>query len=88
MELKETKHLPTTTEIEVATPTERNNSEGQKIYNLLFPLAEEQADASVDDKYTENNYQKPKFGDVSTLDWLKTWRSTQMSQASSSDPGK
>ena len=79
MELKETKHLSTSAEKTVVTPSERNNSQGQGIYNVLFPSEEEEPNTAADDKYSDNNHKKPKFGNVSTLDWLKTWRSTQIS---------
>ena len=79
MELKEAKHLSTSAEKTLVTPSERNNSQGQGIYNVLFLPEEEEQDTTVDDKYSDDNHQKPKFGNVSTLDWLKTWRSTQIS---------
>ncbi len=79
MELKDTKHLSTSTEINVVSPSEKNNSESQGIYNLLFLPKEGEQDAPVDDKYSDKNQQNPKFGNVSTLDWLNTWRSTQIS---------
>ena len=79
MELKEAKHLSTSAEKTLVTPSERNNSQGQGIYNVLFRPEEGEQDKTFDDTYSDNNHQKPKFGNVSTLDWLKTWRSTQMS---------
>ena len=36
MELKETKHLSTSAELNVVTPPEKNNSQSQGIYNVLF----------------------------------------------------
>ena len=79
MELKDTKHLSTSAELNVVTPSEKNNSQSQGIYNLLFLPEEGEPDRPVDDKYSDNNHQKPRFGNVSTLDWLNTWRSTQIS---------
>ena len=79
MELKETKHLSTSAEMDAVTPSEKNNSQGQGIYNVLFPPEEGEPDSTVDDKYSDNNHKKPEFGNVSTLDWLNTWRSTQIS---------
>ena len=79
MELKETKHLSTSAEINAVTSSERNNSQGKGIYNLLLLPEDKEQDTTVDDKYSDNNHKKPKFGNVSTLDWLKTWRSTQIS---------
>ena len=79
MELKETKHLSTSAEKTLVTPSERNNSQGQGIYNVLFLPEEGEPDKTVDDQYSDKNHTKTKFGNVSTLDWLKTWRSTQIS---------
>ena len=79
MELKDTKRLSTSAELNVVTPSEKNNSQGQGIYNLLFLPEEEKQETTVDDKYSDNNRKQPEFGNVSTLDWLKTWRSTQIS---------
>ena len=79
MELKETKHLSTSAELSVVTPSEKNNSQGQGVYNVLFHSEEVEPDAIVEDKYSDNKHKKPEFGNVSTLDWLKTWRSTQIS---------
>ena len=79
MELKETKHLPNSAEINVVNPSERNNSKDRGIYNILFTPAEEETDTSIDNKYTSNIDQKLIYSNVSTLDWLKTWRSTTIS---------
>ena len=79
MELKETKHLSTSAEMDAVTPLEKNNSQSQGIYNLLFSPEKGESDTTVDEKNYDNNQQKPKFGNVSTLDWLNTWRSTQIS---------
>ena len=79
MELKETKHFSTSSEKNVVTPSEKNSSQGQGIYNVLFPPEEGEPNTTVDEKYSDNNHTKPKFGNVSTLDWLRTWRSTQIS---------
>ena len=79
MELKKPNHLPTSAEINVVNSSERKNSQDQGIYNILLPPAEEEPDASIEDKFANNVSQKMLFGNVSTLDWLKTWRSTQTS---------
>ena len=79
MELKETNNLSTAAELNAVTPSEKNNSQGQGIYNVLFLPEEEEIDTTVDNKYFDKNHKKPEFGNVSTLDWLKTWRSTQIS---------
>ena len=79
MELKKPNHLPTSAEINVVNSSERNNSQDQGIYNILYPPAEEEPDATIEDRYANNVSQKMLFGNVSTLDWLKTWRSTETS---------
>ena len=79
MELKKPNHLPTSAEINVVNSSERKSSQDQGIYNILFPPVEEEPDASIEDKYANKVSQKMLFGNVSTLDWLKTWRSTETS---------
>ena len=79
MELKETKQLSTSAELNIVTSSEKNKSQGQGIYSVLFLPEEGEQDTTVDDKYSDNNHRKPEFGNVSTLDWLNTWRSTQIS---------
>ena len=78
MEVKETKQLSTSAELNIVTSSEKNKSQGQGIYNVLFLPEEGEQDTTVDDKYSDNNHKKPEFGNVSTLDWLNTWRSTQI----------
>ena len=79
MEVKETKQLSTSAELNIVTSSEKNKSQGQGIYNVLFLPEEGEQDTTVDDKYSDNKHKKPEFGNVSTLDWLNTWRSTQIS---------
>ena len=79
MEVKETKQLSTSAELNIVTSSEKNKSQGQGIYSVLFLPEEGEQDTTVDDKYFDNNHKKPEFGNVSTLDWLNTWRSTQIS---------
>ena len=79
MELKETKNSLNSVGINVVNQTDRNNSENKGIYNILFPSSDENTDTSIESNYYDNSVEKPKFGNVSTLDWLKTWRSTQIS---------
>ena len=79
MEVKETKQLSTSAELNIVTSSEKNNSQGQGIYNVLFLPEEGEQDTTVDDNYSDSNHKKPEFGNVSTLDWLNTWRSTQIS---------
>ena len=79
MELKETNHLLSSVDINVVKPSERNNSDRQSISKLFFSAEEDEADNSINNKHSDNNDEERKFGNVSTLDWLQTWRSTEIS---------
>ena len=79
MELKETNHLLSSVDINVVKPSERNNSDRQSISNMFFSAEEDEADNSINNKHSDNNDEERKFGNVSTLDWLQTWRSTEIS---------
>ena len=79
MELKKTNHLLSSVDIDVVKPSERNNSDRQSISNMFFSAEEDEADNSINNKRSDNNDEERKFGNVSTLDWLQTWRSTEIS---------
>ena len=79
MELKKTNHLLSSVDINVVKPSERNNSDRQSISNMFFSAEEDEADNSINNKHSDNNDEERKFGNVSTLDWLQTWRSTEIS---------
>ena len=79
MELKETNHLLSSVDINVVKPSERNNSDRQSIYDMFFSAEEDEADNSINSKHSDKNDKERKFGNVSTLDWLQTWRSTEIS---------
>ena len=79
MELKEANNLPTSIEINVATLSQRNNSGNHGAYEILFPPKEDSADQKIENNYPDKDFEKPIFGSVSTLDWLKTWRSLEIS---------
>ena len=79
MELKETNHLLSSVDINVVKPSERNNSDRESIYDMFFSAKEDEADNSLNSKHADNNDEERKFGNVSTLDWLQTWRSTEIS---------
>ena len=79
MELKETTHLLNSVDMNVVTPSERNNSDRETIYDMFFSAKEDEADNSINSKHSDNNDEEQKFGNVSTLDWLQTWRSTEIS---------
>ena len=78
MELKKTNHLLSSVDINVVKPSERNNSDRQSIYDMFFSAEEDEANNNTNSKHSDNNDEDRKFGNVSTLDWLQTWRSTKM----------
>ena len=79
MELKETKKLLTSQEINVVTASKRNNSDDQRVYDTFLPYEEDVAESGMDSKDSQANCEERKFGNISTLDWLQTWRSTEIS---------
>ena len=79
MELKEASNLPTSIRKNVGTLSERNNSSNHMAYEILFSQNEDSADQNIEDNYPDKDFEKPIFGSVSTLDWLKTWRSLEIS---------
>ena len=79
MELKETNHLLSSVDINVVKPSERNNSDRQSIYDMFFSAEEDEAENIINSKHSDNDDEERKFGNVSTLDWLQTWRSTEIS---------
>ena len=79
MELKQTNHLLSSVDINVVKPSERNNSDRQSIYNMFFSAEEDEADNSINSKHSDADNEERKFGYVCTLDWLQTWRSTEIS---------
>ena len=79
MELKETNHLLNSVDINVVKPSERNNADRESIYDMFFSAKEDEADNSINSRHSDNNDEKRQFGNVSTLDWLQTWRSTEIS---------
>ena len=78
MELKETNHLLSSVDINVVKPSERDNSDRQIIYDMFFTAEKDEADNSINSKTSDVHNEERKFGNVSTLDWLQTWRSTKM----------
>ena len=88
MELKETKRLPTSVEINKTSPSERNDPDRKAIYNILYPLEENLDEKHSDSNSPEKKRGKPALETVSTLEWLNTWRPLEISQDSSPDPGK
>ncbi len=79
MELKKTNSLLSPVEINVVKPSERNNSDKSSIYDIFISAEEDEAENSIDSNHSNINREKQKFSNVSTLDWLQTWRSTKIS---------
>ena len=79
MELKETNHLISSKEINVVRPSERNNSDKRSIYEMIFSTEKDETDKIINSKDSDINNEERKFSNVSTLDWLQTWRSTEIS---------
>ena len=80
MELKDTKILPTSEKVNVTSLSKRNNSNNSnRIYDVLFQLDDDTSDQNIEDIRSNKKYQKAPFGTVSTLDWLRTWRSLETS---------
>ena len=78
MKLKETNQLLSSVDINVVKPSEIDNSDRQSIYDMFFSAEEDEADNSINSKHSDVYNEERKFGNVSTLDWLQTWRSTKM----------
>ena len=79
MELKEANNSPTSVGKNVAMISEGNTSGNHRAYEILFPPKEDSADQKIENNYPDKDFEKPIFGSVSTLDWLKTWRSLEIS---------
>ena len=79
MELKKTNHLLSSVEINVVNPSERNNSDKPSVYDMTSSAEEEKDDNSGDSNHSDTHRERRKFSNVSTLDWLQTWRSTEIS---------
>ena len=79
MELKKANNLPTSEIKDGAMLSERSNSGSHEAYEILLSPKEDSADQSIDNNCPEKDFEKPIFGSVSTLDWLKTWRSLEIS---------
>ena len=79
MELKEANNSPTSVGKNVAMISDGNNSGNHRAYEILFAPKEDRADQNIENNYPDKDFEKPIFGSVSTLDWLKTWRSLEIS---------
>ena len=77
MDLKDTKNLPTPVKIGVKPVSRRNDTDNQRVYDIIFPTKEDEAHPNTESTNTHKAFEKQIFGSVSTLDWLKTWRSLE-----------
>ena len=73
MDLKETKKLITSAKIKLHTKS-KNKSDTQKMYDALFSDEEQLGQTNTDSKHPNKDIGKRMFGNVSTLDWIQTWR--------------
>ena len=78
MDFKEANPLSTLTEIDIASKSGRDKSDNLGVYNILFSSEESDADQNIDSKYSDKGQKKTVFGNVSTLEWLITWRSLEI----------
>ena len=77
MDLKETKQLMASAEIKLHTKS-KNKSDPQAMYDTLFSEEEQLGETNTDGKHTNKNIGKRTFGNVSTLDWIQTWRAFEI----------
>ena len=77
MELTEKTNIPSSLEINVTKLSERNYSKNYRVYDVLFPAKEDEPDPNIENENAIKGQKKSIFGSVSTLDWLKTWRSLE-----------
>ena len=77
MDLKETKQLIASAEIKLHTKS-KNKSDTQKVYDTLFSEEEHPGETNTDSKHPNKDAGKRLFGNVSTLDWIQTWRAFEI----------
>ena len=78
MDLKETKKLITSTEIKLHKKSEKNESGTQGLYDILFSEEQQLGETNTGSKHPEKDTGKRIFGNVSTLDWIQTWRAFEI----------
>lgn len=78
MDLKETKKSITSADIKLHKKSEKNKSGTQGIYDVLFSEEQRLGETNTDSKHLEKSTGKRIFGDVSTLDWIQTWRTFEI----------
>ena len=77
MDLKETTQLIASAEIKLHTKS-KNKSDTQKVYDTLFSEEEQMGETNTDSKHPNKDTGKRLFGNVSTLDWIQTWRAFEI----------
>ncbi len=60
--------------IKLNTKSGSHKDDTKTIYNILFSEDERLSKTDIDDNNFTKYNEKPTFGEVTTLDWLKTWR--------------
>ena len=78
MVLKEVNNLPISVETDSTMLSQWNNSGDHRGYEILFSPKEDSDDQNIEDNHPDIGFEKPIFGSVSTIDWLKTWRSLEI----------
>ena len=74
MDLKETKKLISSAEIKLHTKSKKNKSDTQGVYDVLFSKEQLLGETNTDGNHPDKDIGKRMFGNVSTLDWIQTWR--------------
>ena len=78
MDLKETKQLISPAGIRSHTKSEKNKSDSHAMYDTLFSEEEQLGESNADSNSFNKDIGKRKFGSVSTLDWIQTWRAFEI----------
>ena len=78
MNLKEIKLLTTLNDIKSDTKSKRNRSDMEGICNISFSEEEKLSETNIDDNPPTKDIGEPMFDEVTTLDWIKTWRALQI----------
>ena len=77
MDLKETKQLIASAEIKLDTKSKKK-SDTQKMYDTLFSEEAPLGEHNTDIKHPNKDTGKRVFGNVSTMDWIQTWRAFEI----------
>ena len=78
MELKKTNDLTAPAETKVPSISDRKEPNKYSVYDILIASKEDTSEQNIENKIVHKDHEKPIFSDVSTLDWLKTWRSLEV----------